>query len=276
MVRSVYICPVCKKKGFELPLFSNDKVLKCENNHSFDISREGYVNLDICASHTKSSGDNKEMCVARKKFLEKDYYYPFAKEISRVLKEHISKDALVIDAGCGEGYYLRNMEDTNFTLTGIDLAVNSVKLASKCQKARQRDIHYAVSGIFDMPYSSGSADAVISVFAPVGAMEAHRVLKKEGILAVCGAGEKHLYELKSAIYDNPYENSDKDTQYEGFEKYKECKVSYTFSPDSESLFHLYMMTPYSHRTSESDREKLKNIESIEITADFFIKLYKNI
>ena len=61
------ICPVCKKK-----LIKENKTFRCENNHSFDCAKQGYVNLS--RKQTKNHGDNALMVKARTDFLEKDYY----------------------------------------------------------------------------------------------------------------------------------------------------------------------------------------------------------
>ena len=37
---NILICPVCKNE-----LFFENKTAKCENNHCFDLAKEGYVNL---------------------------------------------------------------------------------------------------------------------------------------------------------------------------------------------------------------------------------------
>ena len=66
------LCPVCKEK-----LSQNEKSYKCLNNHSFDISKQGYLNLSLSSS--KNTGDEKNMIKARKAFLDKDYYLFFPK-----------------------------------------------------------------------------------------------------------------------------------------------------------------------------------------------------
>ena len=67
-----YQCPLCHQ-----PLTLSVKTFKCENNHQFDMAKEGYVNL-MPAHHKRSKdpGDNKEMMQARRRFLEGKYYDP--------------------------------------------------------------------------------------------------------------------------------------------------------------------------------------------------------
>jgi len=67
---SILICPNCKSA-----LHRSDKVLICENGHSFDVAKEGYVNL-LLANRKKSlnPGDNKIMMNAREAFLSIGFY----------------------------------------------------------------------------------------------------------------------------------------------------------------------------------------------------------
>lgn len=71
------ICPKCKEK-----LEKIEKNYVCKNGHTYDIAKSGYVNLLLDnQKHSKNPGDDKDMVISRKKFLEKDYY----KGISKIL-----------------------------------------------------------------------------------------------------------------------------------------------------------------------------------------------
>ena len=72
----MYVCPICKKRLRKL-----DNVWHCQNGHSFDIARKGYVNLlTTKGRNPKNAGDNAEMVKARTDFLDRDYYLPLAKK----------------------------------------------------------------------------------------------------------------------------------------------------------------------------------------------------
>lgn len=102
----MYVCPICKKRLRKL-----DNVWHCQNGHSFDIARKGYVNLlTTKGRNPKNAGDNAEMVKARTDFLDRDYYLPLAKktaEVMGVLLENV-KQPYIIDSGCGEGFYTVN------------------------------------------------------------------------------------------------------------------------------------------------------------------------
>ena len=99
-----YICPVCKR-----PLALEGKSYVCEARHTFDIAKEGYVNLAVGKSG--DSGDSKEMCLSRHRFLNSGYYGRFAVGICDIIEKYLPSPASIIDAGCGEGYYLRRIKE---------------------------------------------------------------------------------------------------------------------------------------------------------------------
>lgn len=86
-----------------------DRVFKCPLGHSYDAAREGYVNL-----HSgRRLGDTAEMLAARRRFLGRGHYEPLSDTINRLVAQGgILADSTsdlpptVLDAGCGEGYYL--------------------------------------------------------------------------------------------------------------------------------------------------------------------------
>ena len=264
----VYKCPVC---GEELSLIEKSYV--CKNKHTFDIAKEGYVNF---ALGKNDSGDNADMCACRRRFLSKGYYENFARLISDTAKKYSSVESL-LDAGCGEGYYLRFLRDylPESSLCGIDLAKDAVKLAAKSEKQRvgNRNL-YSVCGIFSLPFFDNSFDCVISVFAPVGDAENLRVLKKNGIMLVAGPGKTHLSGLKSAVYEKPYENPEKHREYDGFEFLGKETCEYSVMVEKDDILDLFTMTPYYWKTSKSDFEKLSRLDTLTTELSFEISVYK--
>ena len=68
------ICPICEK-----PLHLQARSLVCPENHSFDIARQGYVNLlPVQRRHSAHPGDTKEQVASRREFLEGGFYAPIA------------------------------------------------------------------------------------------------------------------------------------------------------------------------------------------------------
>ena len=97
-------CPIDGQR-----LEAHEKQLVCGNGHSFDIARQGYVNLlPVQHKRSKQPGDSKEMVVARTEFLDSGVYQPIVNKLVEITLAQITgdKEVCLMDAGCGEGYYL--------------------------------------------------------------------------------------------------------------------------------------------------------------------------
>ena len=80
-MRMELICPVCGEKLNRL-----DRSYRCPNRHSFDIARQGYVNLlTVNQKHSLNPGDTRQQVLSRRAFLEAGYYEP----ILNTLKETV-------------------------------------------------------------------------------------------------------------------------------------------------------------------------------------------
>ena len=250
-------CPVCKK------ILSKDgNCYRCENRHSFDVAREGYLNLNL--RNSQNTGDNPEMIKARKNFLEKGYYDFLKDEVNRCLSENDS----LVDLACGEGYYTKDFVCKD--KIGIDLAKSGMKIASKNDK----ETLYILSSIFRCPLFDESADKVITIFAPIAKDEIKRILKKDGTFILVKPDVHHLFELKQVLYDEPYLNEVEDIPIEGMHIEKHIPVSRKATLNSEDLHNLFMMTPYYNTTSQSDKQKLETIDELEVGFCFVIDLYR--
>ena len=99
------LCPVCGKE-----LHKTERTWRCDANHCFDEARQGYVNLlTVDRKHAKHPGDTKEQVAARKAFLDADFYAPIAEKVCEMTVPLSPK--AVLDAGCGEGYYLTQLQN---------------------------------------------------------------------------------------------------------------------------------------------------------------------
>lgn len=273
-IMKILVCPKCKKE-----LILTEKSYKCENNHSYDIAKQGYLNLLLGSA--KGSGDDKEMCIARHYFHSCNFYKVLSDKLSEIcLSYNLRK---IVDAGCGEGYYIRSIREafeksniSNFTLCGIDLAKEAIILGAKSEKGLNNKIEYAVAGIFDMPIANESCDCVLSVFAPVPFEQAHRVLCKNGLMIVVTPGSKHLEGLKRILYKEIYDNKIDDKSYEGFETIDKIYVQNDITVTGDNIKNLFHMTPYFWKTSKNDSSKLEEIDTLQTKIEFVITIYKKI
>lgn len=88
-------------------------------------------------------------------------------------------------------------------------------------------------------------------------------------------GPRHLWQLKAAIYDKPYENKAEDIAYAGFEHAETRRVRYMMNLEhQEDIGALFQMTPYYWKTSAKGAEKLASVEKLAVEAAFDIHIYK--
>lgn len=255
-------CPKCKE---QLNLI--DRSYTCVNHHSFDVAKRGYVNL-LLTNH-KATGDDKEMVQARTRFLNHAYYQPLQQRLVALLKT--KQPAVLIDAGCGQGYYTNAIKDElHCECYGFDLSKYAVDEACKAHN----HVCYGVCNIFHMPLPDASGDALLSVFAPIDIEENRRILKTGGYFLKVAPGPKHLWEMKQVLYPQVYEN-ETETGYEGFELIEEELLAYeVMIQDKEDIKALFQMTPYYWKTSKESSEKLLALTSLRTQIQFHITLYR--
>lgn len=266
-------CPVCAEK---LSASENKKSLLCggTRKHCFDVAAKGYVNLELGHS---GGGDPKDAVRSRTAFLGKGFYKPFADEVARLLSKYMKAGDLLVDAGCGEGYYTSLVsKECELRAIGFDLSKAAIESAAASASRQGLDnVAYSVAGIFSMPLQDECADGIMNLFAPCAEEEFLRVLKPDGILLVAGAGEDHLYGLKSAIYDTPYKNELRADLPTKMEKLESVKVRFDITLETyEDKMNLFAMTPYYYRTSKEDADKLKADAPIVTEVEFDIDIYR--
>lgn len=257
-------CPVCGKS-----LSVSEKTYLCPDGHSFDIASSGYVNLLMKQSSSKSHGDDLLMVKSRRLFLEKGYYSPLRDEIRNIFRSFVSK--IILDSGCGEGYYTSALPYENNQCFGIDISKKACEYAAK----KCKGVSIAVASCFSLPFSDDSIDAVLSIFSPLAAEEYFRVLKKDGILVRVIPLDNHLISLKKAVYDNVIPNPETNNLLDGFilKDYKELRYSIKLD-NTEDILNLFSMTPYYYKTSEKDQKKLCNLDKLETEIEFGILIYE--
>lgn len=264
-----FICPVCQS-----PIIKREKNFVCENGHNFDIAKSGYVNL-LLGSSPKNHGDNKLMALARRDFLAKDFYAPLKDTICKTICDFAIDGSVILDCGCGEGYYTSAISECaeKSAVFGTDISKDELSIAAK----RDKLTSYAVASSFSLPFSDESVDILLEIFSPYCDAEFKRVLKKDGIMVIVYPLENHLWELKQAIYANPYKNEVADTSVSGFELIRNYEVKMLLDLQSQNdIKNLFMMTPYYYKTSEKDQKKIEKLDSLAVNAQFGISVYKKI
>lgn len=257
------ICPVCQGT-----LTFGEHNAQCANGHSFDIAREGYVNLLRSTRSGDRIGDDKLSARCRRDFLNKGYY--------RVLRDALcdlfsDKSGAVLDICCGEGYYTSALgENENLRVFGFDISKEMVRLAAKRGNGR-----YFVANMNAIPVADGAMDYATHLFAPFHEASFARVLKPGGRLYTVIPGARHLFGLKQALYDTPYENDEKLPQTSLLRPIGVTKVTQEIVLASqEDIQAVFRMTPYFFHTSQADKEKLLSLTSLCTRVEFVIAEYE--
>lgn len=163
-MESLFRCPLCAQ-----PLDREDRRYHCPQGHSFDRGAAGYVHLlPANQKHAKDPGDDKGMAAARNRFLSGDHYAPLRETLAQLALAHTPDRPVLLDAGCGEGYYSAGLFQTlaqagkSPRLAGVDLSKHALRRAAK----RVPDGEFAVASVYHLPVADGVADLLVDCFSP--------------------------------------------------------------------------------------------------------------
>ncbi|CAI4203693.1 methyltransferase domain-containing protein [Acinetobacter baumannii] len=261
------MCPVCRQR---LELVS--KTWRCEQGHSYDIAKQGYVNLHVVQhKHSKNPGDTPESVDARRAFLQGGYYQPLQQAVVHLLKQLKAKT--VLDIGCGEGYYTSAIQQVVEQCIGVDIAKNAVQRAAKLNDK----VTWVVGTGATLPVIDQSMDVCTSLFSPIPQTEILRVLKDDGYLIVVTPATDHLYAMREALFEqvNPHTPQKFVEQLQDLFELKEQQViDAPLVLDQQALKNLIAMTPYAYKASPERRMQLEQKAHLQVTASFQIYLFQ--
>ena len=261
------VCPICGKI-----LNRADRSYVCENRHSFDIARQGYVNLlPVQQKHSLTPGDTREQVLSRRAFLEAGHYAPIANALIKTAKE-LGVSGEILDVGCGEGYYSAQLSKAlNAPLTGLDIS----KEAVRCAAAKYKESTWLCATAAHIPVEDHSVGLLTSLFALTLPEEFHRVLRPEGYYFQVLAGEDHLLGLKSIIYDR-LSHKEKDTvpALSGFALVKSIPIRFSFTVEGEQVQNLFSMTPHVFRIGKDGAQRLRSTQHLTDTASCVLNVYR--
>jgi 23S rRNA (guanine745-N1)-methyltransferase len=265
-----YTCPLCN-----LSLVAQENRYHCQNNHSFDLAKENYLNLlPVQFKHSKNPGDNKAMVNARREFLEKGYYQPLVDRLVALYQQTLTDNSLpstILDAGCGEGYYTHQHKSDENTVYGVDIAKEAIKKAGK----KYQQCHFSVATLSKLPFIEQQFSWIFSVYAPILENEFTRVLADGGYLLTVTPAKQHLMQLKQYIYNDAKEHDEEKLPIEHLTLVHQESISYAMNLVSgKDTLNLLSMTPFAFKASEEVKKTLANINDFTCQADFLIRLYQ--
>ena len=269
--QSFFACPLCGEA-----LIIDVRVYRCASGHCFDKAKEGYVNLlPANRQHASAPGDDKEMVNARTAFLDSGRYAPLKEALCTLAAKYAVEGTVLLDAGCGEGYYTEGLSriiaERGGRTGGVDLSKAAVKKAAK----RCREAEIAVASVYHLPLAEGSVDMVTDCFSPLAKEEYQRVLKDGGHFLYVVPGARHLWEMKEVLYEQPYENEVREEAYEGFRLQETVPLSFGIHLEkTEEIMALFRMTPYAWKTPKEGVKRLAEQKELGLTAEFRILVYE--
>lgn len=274
---AAFRCPHCKGAMKVVDLTS----LKCENNHTFDFAKQGYVNL---LTHAVNSHYNKELFEARQKVIvESSLYTKLHESIARVIQDFQvdhKQPAMVADLGCGEGSHLQRILDKceNSTLTGVglDISKEGIMLAAK----KYENPIWIVGDLADSPLMDQSYSIILNILSPSNYKEFKRILVKDGLVLKVVPRSNYLKELREAFYDKDekkvYKNDEIVSLFEKHFHLLDTQIlNYTISLNKEEWIRLVHMTPLTWSVEKERIDQFINQGSAKITVDLAILVGQN-
>lgn len=281
---SILQCPVCRQ-----PLLPTATGYQCVAGHSFDAARQGYVNLVLAhKKHSKEPGDDPEMIQSRRRFLNQGYYCPVSDGVNEAVAAALAdlagpNDCNLLDAGCGEGYYLQRLKEAlahgsaahlAITYHGVDVSKFAVRQATQ----RDRAMAWFVASINDLPFLDSSLDLVLSVFSPANVPEFARILKEDGCLVFVSPGPRHLNGLREIIYPVTREHDAPSITEKAKELFSPATVKRITYPleltGNQAIMDLLAMTPYYWNIDRETKAKVAALNRLQLDVDVEVRVFR--
>lgn len=261
------LCPLCGNL-----LTKQDKSYRCETGHSFDIARQGHINLlPVQHKRSLSPGDTAQQVISRRAFLDAGFYAPIRDALCDLAKSHGCAGP-ILDIGCGEGYYSAALSAAmGAELLGLDISKEAVRYAA----GRYKMATWVCASAAHLPVKDHSFGLITSLFALTMPEEFHRVLRPDGAFIQVLAAEDHLLGLKNIIYPELHHKEKFTTpQIPGFHLVESRSLKFSFTVEGEQVQNLLSMTPHVYRISKEGAENLRQTPKLTDTASCVLNLYR--
>ena len=280
----ILTCPICQTHFTQV-----GNAIKCENTHTFDLAKEGYINL-LTKKLSDSVGDTKEMLHARRAFLEYGHYQPLVSAIATLLSDYLKNDGdedlpyiNILDAGCGEGYYLDQLQrafgqqfpDAHINYIGLDIAKEATRMAAK----RYKGLHFLVANLKErLVFANDSLHVLLNIFAPRNVEEFARILKLGGVVLVVIPAPEHLRLLRETLSLLSIEEHKQEHVIEQFTVHftyiGATSVRSMLQLNNQEIQQAVMMTPNYWHVSDEIKRVMSALKEIETEIAFTCLLFR--
>ncbi|AKP45599.1 MULTISPECIES: putative RNA methyltransferase [Bacillus] len=270
-------CPLCKSSMKVVDF----KSLICSKNHTFDFSKQGYVNL---MTHPSKSHYKRELFKARHKIIiESHLYTPMHEMISKVITEYMDvsvKPFMIVDLGCGEGSHLQRILDEckvpAMTGVGLDISKEGIAMAAK----RYENQIWLVGDLAKSPLEDQSFHVILNILSPSNYKEFKRILVEDGLVIKVVPRPNYLKELREAFYDHKEKRVYKNDQTVSlFKKHLRLldvfHLCYSKNLNETELKNLVQMTPLAWSADKARIDAFIHRDSARITVDLDILVGMN-
>lgn len=242
---NLFACPVCQQSMY---VYEQGRLV-CSANHSFDIAKQGYVNM---LTNSVSSKYSKSLFESRKAVIDSGIYDVVEAKISEI----IAPAKTVLDTGCGEGSHLaRIMKAKNYGIgIGIDIAKEGILAAARYYPQQI----WCVGDLAKSPFAKASFDAILNILSPANYEEFKRLLAPNGCIVKVVPQSGYLQELRAQLYADSSKETYSNEQIvarfqDSFHEVTIERVTYTLPLDENLVPALLEMTPMGwHKKEDTD------------------------
>ena len=259
-----FACPHCKEPMQVIA----DGRLQCENRHSFDVAKQGYIYM---LAKPMNSMYSKELFDSRHHIITSGLYDRVQQKIADLIG---TGDVQILDTGCGEGSHLARIcaQLDGAVGVGIDIAKEAIIAAAKFNPGQI----WCVGDLAKSPYQAASFDIVLNFLSPANYEEFARLLKPGGKVIKVVPQENYLKELRmQAFADTEKESYTNASTVERFkEQFAQVSVerlTYTVPLAASDVPKLLQMTPIGWHVQDKEAIALH-----EITIDLDILVGSNL
>lgn len=188
---ALFRCPLCHGQ-----MTAGETSLRCEKGHDFALSKKGYG--DFCPGARAGAYDDA-LFDSRSRFIAGGFYDVLIEELRALLAKYAPQGP-VLDAGCGEGSFLKAVcpDPSERPCVGLDLSRPGVQRAARGGGGWL----WAVGDLSRLPLQSGSMAAILNVLSPANYPEFSRALRPGGAVLKAVPGERYLGEVRSLVKDS--------------------------------------------------------------------------
>ncbi len=233
----LFRCPLCRGA-----LTAGATSLRCETGHDFALSKKGYA--DFCPGAKAGTYDDA-LFDSRSRFIAGGFYGELIDSLRDLLSKY-APDGPVLDAGCGEGSFLKAVcpDPAARPCLGLDLSRPGIQRAARGGGGWL----WAVGDLSRLPLQSDSVAAILNILSPANYPEFSRVLGPVGVVLKAVPGERYLSEVRAIVKDRLRSESYSNERVvklfeERFERLGSQEICQTYPLTSSQAQDLIAMTP---------------------------------